>query len=639
MIMNNPYTNIPLTIKNRISHKVTLSLMLILCIGLNSLTFANTQTTTLFGNTEEPEFLSVHEAFKPSIELRGNTLFIHWDITEEYYLYRKRFSFKSSNPSVILGEPEFSRTGKIKEDGTFGTVEVFYQYIDINLPILQGHGEFEFIMRFQGCAEAGLCYPPTTFKQSFNLPNTLSNPNTLPNIVTTQTNSDEPSQTETKINSTIDSTDANSIAYFLSQSGFFTTVTLCFVLGIGLTFTPCVLPMVPILSGIIAGQQQPLTAMKGFTLSLAYVLGMALTFAIAGLIVSLTGARIQIYLQNPIILSLFAFVFVLLALSMFGFFEIQLPAFLRDRLNTLHQKQSGGHTVGVFIMGILSALVVSPCVTAPLAGILLYIASEGSALMGTFALFALGLGMGAPLIVIGTTGANVLPKAGSWMDAVKALFGILLLAVGAWLIRSVLPGQIMMLIWAALLIIPSLYLGAFKQTNTGPTTFFKGIGLMMFIYGTLLIIGAATGQKNPLHPLDLPQLSTTQVTHTGLEFTRVTSLESLKEKLAQAKKNQRPAMVDYYADWCIACIEMEEGAFKDTQVKAFLSQFDLIQVDLTDNEQTDALLDEFELIGPPSILFFDKSGQFLSSASVMGEMSAQRFLEHLKTKVKTENKI
>jgi thiol:disulfide interchange protein DsbD len=575
----------------------------------------------LIPNTE-PDFLPVHQAFRDNIIQSGNQVKVHFDIADHYYLYKDRFKFSIEAPTTAtLSAPVFATPGELKQDENFGEVTVYHHAVDIELAITAAQASAAtLIVEFQGCAEAGLCYPPTQIKQP------------LTNLAVSTA-----SLTTGPVTPALDSSSTQSILNFLEGKSWLYMIGVFFLLGLGLTFTPCVLPMIPILSGVIAGQHQPLTARKGFILSSCFVLGMALTFAIAGLIVGMTGARLQIWMQDPIVLSVFAGLFVLLALSMFGFYEMQLPAFIRDRLHNLNQQQQGGHWLGVFMMGVLSALVVSPCVSAPLAAALLYIAQTGSPLLGALALLALGLGMGAPLIIIGTTGANILPRAGGWMDNVKAFFGVLLLAVGAWLIRTVLPDALMMLIWAALLIIPAMYLLT-ASTASGWSKLGKGLALIMLTYGVLLIIGAASGQTNPLKPLPL-NTSTTSAsavnhpTSTGLNFSKVTTLAQLQQALTDAKNNQQPAMLDYYADWCIACVEMEHGAFQDPAVKTTLKDFKLIQVDLTNNPETDALLSKFNLIGPPSILFFDKNGQWLEKVTIMGQMDAEKFNRYIQQQV------
>ena len=620
----------------RLPYRCSISYYLCGLIAAFLFTTGAASATSLFQNAQT-DFLKAEEAFQGSVNLDNNTLLIHWRIAEGYYLYKDKFFLKTTPESVALGDIAFDHPGIMKMDETFGEVEVYYQNVTLSIPIIKAPKDFTVNVHYQGCAEAGLCYLPKKIEQSFRLStpidstnSTVSTDSTIVLKNTASSPESTPTQ-ETDNKLALDRHDANSLHQFLAEGSLLPKLLLFFLLGIGLTFTPCVLPMIPILTGVIAGQQQPLTLRKGFFLSSSYVLGMALTFAVIGLIIGLTGAKVQVWLQNPYVLTGFALIFVVLAFSMFGFYELQLPRFLQDKLSQAQQKQQGGHIISVFLMGALSALVVSPCVSAPLAGALLYVTNEGSALVGALILFSLGLGMGAPLIAIGTTGANILPKAGAWMDQVKVFFGVLLLAVGTYFLRTVLPSNIMMGLWALLLILPGVYFGAFRTADTGWQSCKKGLSLIAIVYGILLIAGLSLGATNPLKPLHPLISSSTPAKH--LDFQRLSSLSSLNSELEAAAKRQQPVMLDYYADWCIACIEMEHDAFQDHRVIDALKNFKLLQVDLTDNPEAQALLDQFELIGPPSILFFDESGHLMPSSAVMGEMNADRFFNHLNNKV------
>lgn len=606
-------------------------------------------------NHEQPTFLNKEDAFRSQVRWENGDIVIDWEIADEYYLYQDKFKFELLNPSdgTILGAPIYSHDGKLKHDEIFGEVNVYYHDINIRLPLTTDQSQVTFKLRYQGCAEAGLCYPPSSIETILTPGSgmaTLGSPKTQNNATPQQppatskpaaasASNNAPDNTET-----VDGSDANSIANFLNQSGFLTIIALCFVLGLGLTFTPCVLPMMPILSSVILGQQGKLSTTKGFVLSLSYVVGMALAFAIAGLLVGLSGARIQLYMQMPAVLVTFSIIFVILSFAMFGFYELQLPSSLRDRLSSANDNIKGGNLFGVFLMGMLSALVVSPCVSAPLAGILLYIGTEGNPTLGAFALFSLGMGMGAPLIALATSGANLLPRAGAWMNSVKYLFGVMLLGVAVWLVRTVLPGELVMLLWAALLIIPAIYMGAFDVLDaaaSGWRKFWKGVALMMLCSGVTLIIGAALGNTNPLKPLG--NLTGVQSAHAGqaarpknlgLKFDRVTTPMQLEAALEEAKLMQEPVMLDYYADWCIACVEMEHYVFSQAQVAEQLDGFTTIQIDITETgPAANALLDRYNLPGPPSILFFNKQGEQLNEASILGEMKLEKFMNHVDKKV------
>lgn len=587
---------------------------------------------------EEPEFLEVHEAFKATTSLETGKFKIDWLIAEGYYLYQPRFSFKfrDSDPAELL-PAQYSREGKLKNDEVFGEIAVFYHDVVIDLPYRsQQGGEVELTIKFQGCAEAGLCYPPTKLKKVYQLPPhnpDVSSVSEDSNNSSTTSDSSQPQIAASTSTSSEDKFSASGIVAMLAAGGI-SSLAIMFLLGIGLTFTPCILPMVPILSSVIVGQKEEMTTSKGFVLSLTYVLGMSLTYAVAGYIFGLTGAKFQIIMQAPVVLWTFAGLFILLSLSMFGFYELQLPSGLQNRLNDIGNNQKGGQLIGVFIMGIIAALVASPCISAPLAGALMYIAQTGDPTYGALALFSLGLGIGTPLIILGTTGGNVLPKAGMWMDSVKALFGVLMLFVATYLVKHLVPAGIMMMIWASLLIIPAIYMGALHTVEDGWPKLWKGVGIIMLIYGTTLILGALSGNTNPFQPLGGFQVAQNSggaksKSSTQLAFQRVRTVSELDTALAAAKDSGKPAMIDYYADWCIACIEMEHAAFQDAVVFDTLRGHSLIQIDLTNNDDADALLDRYNLLGPPSILFFDSNGEEISNSRVVGEMKSLQFRTHV----------
>jgi thiol:disulfide interchange protein DsbD len=430
------------------------------------------------------------------------------------------------------------------------------------------------------------------------------------------------------------------IAQRLINGNLFATLLAFFGFGLLLAFTPCVFPMIPILSSIIVGQGEKITARHGFVLSLVYVLAMAATYTAAGVVAGLFGENLQATFQNPWILSAFAAVFVLLSLSMFGFYELQMPAFIQGRLTDISNRQKGGNLGGVAVMGFLSALIVGPCVAAPLAGALIYIGQTGDAVLGGMALFALSMGMGAPLIAIGTGAGKLLPKAGPWMDAIKAVFGVLLLAVAIWMLERILPAQVTLALWAMLLILSSIYLRAMDALPveaSGWMRLWKGIGVVSLIYGVLLLIGAASGAHDPLRPLQGVLASgggganaMAQAAH--LPFKRIKTVADLERELAAAREVGQPVMVDFYADWCVSCKEMEKYTFADAGVQQALAGYVLLQADVTDNDEADkALLKRYNLIGPPSILFYDHSGKQRNELSLVGFKPADQFIRHLQT--------
>jgi thiol:disulfide interchange protein DsbD len=383
-----------------------------------------------------------------------------------------------------------------------------------------------------------------------------------------------------------------------------------------------------------------MSARRGFVLSLVYVLAMAATYTLAGVFAGLFGDNLQATFQNPWILSTFAGVFVLLALSRFGFYELQMPAFIQGRLSDISNRQKGGSLAGVAVMGFLSALIVGPCVAAPLAGALIYIGQTGDAVLGGFALFALSLGMGAPLIAIGTGAGKLLPKAGPWMDAIKAVFGVLLLGVAIWMLERILPAQITLSLWAALLILSSIYLRALDALPveaSGWTRLWKGLGVVSLVYGVLLLIGAASGARDPLQPLggmlaanSGGGVAAASAQEAHLPFTRIKTVADLDRELGTAARQGRPVMVDFYADWCVSCKEMEKYTFADAAVRQALSQYTLLQADVTANDAADkALMKRFNLIGPPSILFFDSTGKERSDLALVGFKPAEQFVKHV----------
>jgi thiol:disulfide interchange protein DsbD len=426
------------------------------------------------------------------------------------------------------------------------------------------------------------------------------------------------------------------IAARLAKVGLFGALALFFGLGLLLAFTPCVFPMIPILSGIIAGQGKDITTRQAFMLSLAYVLAMALTYAIVGVIAGLFGANLQAAFQTPWVLTLFAGIFVALALSMFGFYELQLPSALQTRLTELSNQQQGGTLIGAAIMGLLSALIVGPCVAPPLMGALIFIGKTGDAILGFFALLGLGLGMGAPLLLIGTSAGKLLPRAGAWMDAIKAVFGVLLLAVAVLLLERILPTAIALLLWGLLLIGSAVYLGALEPLPTptnGWRKLWKGLGVALLIYGALMLAGAAAGGRDTLQPLR--GLVTGRVgagSPAHLEFKRIKSVADLERELAAAKAQGKPVMLDFYADWCVSCKEMERDTFLAPEVQAAMGRFVLLQADVTANDAEDkALMQErFGLHGPPAMLFFDATGTERRGYRLVGFVPADEFSAHLR---------
>lgn len=566
----------------------------------------------LQGNAE-PEFLPVEQAFPVGIDIQGPFLLAQWQSADGYYLYQHRIFLQQGQQR--LAPTRFTRdgqptTGKEKQDEAFGQVTAFYGPLEaeFDLNALQPGTA---TLNYQGCADAGLCYPPQKLTVEIpvlkaELPLASTVPATTPMTATAADTSPSDS-------------------WFANRS-WAGTVGLFFLLGLGLTFTPCVLPMVPIMTSVVLGNGQHTSRSRAFMLSSTYVLGMAITYATAGLAVGLlgAGANLQAWMQTPWVLILFSLLFVVLALAMFDVYELQLPAPLRNRLNQISQNQQGGQWLGVLVIGILSALVVSPCVSAPLAGALVYIGSTGDAWLGGSALLALGLGMGTPLILLATSGASLLPKAGAWMTQVRNFFGVMLLAVAIWLLGRLLPGYISLALWAVLCLIYALVLGALEPAQSSSQRLIKGLAWVLLIYGAATLVGALQGNSNPLQPLAFGQSSSRP--EFQAPFARTASVDEVRRQLATS---QQPVMLDLYADWCISCKVMDDEVFSRPEVRQALAGWQWLQLDITDQtpEQVQFLKD-MAVFGPPTILFFHNH-QELANARITGEMTLSGFLTHL----------
>jgi len=607
--------------------------------GLASL---SSMSKSLGVNGEFEEFLPAEKAFAFGSEvIDGNLIVLKWDIADGYYLYRDKFEFSiDEGEGVTLGKPKYPK-GKIITDETFGKMVVFYKNVGVKIPLgRQDTASTDLTLRikYQGCADAGFCYPPVTTTTFLKLPagDTSVKVNASQSSPAAMTSTLE--QKATSVQAPLAVSEQDSIADSLENDGFIMIVLTFFGFGLLLAFTPCVFPMIPILSSIIVGQGEKVSTKQAFKLSLVYVLAMALTYTVAGIIAGLFGANLQAAFQNPWILGSFSIVFVLLSFSMFGFYELQLPASLQSKLTEISNKQEGGTTAGVAIMGFLSALIVGPCVAAPLMGALIYIGQTGDAVLGGVALFALSMGMGAPLIAIGTSAGKLMPKAGAWMDAIKAVFGVMLLAVAIWMLERIIPAPVAMLLWALLLIVSGVFMGALLQmesTVSGWRKFWKGIGVVLVIYGGLLLIGVASNGSDPLQPLRGLSLggggAGVSVAQEKIEFKKIKSSEDLDREIKAANAAGKPVMLDFYADWCVSCKEMERYTFSNPAVIKEMSKAVLLKADVTDNDDIDKmLLKRFRLIGPPSMIFWDRSGNELKGLRLVGFMEAEPFHAHIK---------
>ncbi|THF64057.1 protein-disulfide reductase DsbD [Pseudothauera nasutitermitis] len=578
------------------------------------------------GSPIEPE-----KAFAMSAHaLDPHTVQVDFRVHKDYYLYGDKFRFVTDPPEVRLGEPVRAQ-GEMKNDEFFGLVETLRGPVSILLPVESvpdGLTAFRLTVSSQGCWDGGICYPPTPQSTQIDLanPGGGGGKNLLQRALGGISAQGSPAPAAASADG---GDESGRIAGLLSGASLPLVLASFFGFGLLLAFTPCHFPMIPILSGIIVGQGTDISRMRALGLSLAYVLGMAVTYAAAGVAAGLSGTLLSAALQNVWVLGAFALVFVLLALSMFGFYELQLPTALQSRLADRATHRKGGSVGGVVVMGALSALIVGPCVAAPLAGALLYIAQTGDALLGGLALFVMALGTGVPLLAVGVAARSALPKAGPWMEGVKKAFGVMLLAVAIWLLTPVVPALFTMLAWAALLLISAIFLHALDPLPPnahGWQRFWKGFGVILLLAGAALLAGALAGSRDPLQPLAV--LRAEAATRTAAPvFERVDSVAELDARLAAS---DRPVMLDFYADWCVSCKEMERYTFTDPAVAARMERMLLLKADVTANtDEHKALLRRFSLFGPPGTIFFDAAGQERDGLRVVGFMKAGPFGEIL----------
>lgn len=594
----------------------------------------------------EDDILDPEDAFRFDASVEApDRLRLFWIIADGTYLYKEkiRLSLEQTDgeqaDGVSLGDYELPapelKHDTIKPDGSIGDVEIYHQQIDLALPLLRSAvdpADITLVAKFQGCAERGICYPPMTKKVALSLPAAAAATVVAAPSLAVKTSPSQPAPATAAESGLVSEQDQ--IADTLRGGNTWLILATFFGFGLLLALTPCVFPMIPILSGIIAGQGKHITPRQAFVLSLVYVLAMALTYTVAGVLAGLFGQNIQAAFQDPWILSIFAAIFVALAFSMFGFYELQLPSSLQSRLTEMSNKQEGGTLAGVAIMGFLSALIVGPCVAPPLAGALIYIGQTGDALLGGLALFALSMGMGAPLIAIGTSAGKLLPRAGSWMDTIKAVFGVMLLAVAIILLERILPAAVSMVLWGALLVCAAVYMGALRDLPieaTGWARLWKGLGVVLLIYGALMLVGAAAGGKDTVQPLRGLGLGGGGAGPAHVSFKRIKTVQDLQRELDGAAG--QPVMLDFYADWCVSCKEMERYTFSDPKVTDALKGFVLLQADVTDNDEQDqALLQgHFGIPGPPAIMFYGRDGQERRNYRVVGFKPADEFAAHARS--------
>ncbi|MFM5185991.1 protein-disulfide reductase DsbD [Aeromonas veronii] len=549
----------------------------------------------------KPKFLQVDEAFQIESEQRGDQLLLTLHIADDYYLYRHSLRFKGNN--LTFSEPTLPE-GTEHEDDFFGKTRVYYQQVSIAVPLKEVGENAALRVRYQGCTD-GLCYPPTDKLIDV-----------APLVTATTASTAETAQSVAPVSQ------QDQLAAALGHQGFWLSIVAFFALGLGLAFTPCVFPMYPILTGIIAGTGHRLSTGRAFLLSLVYVQGMAVTYTLLGLVVASAGLKFQAALQHPYVLIGLSVMFVLLALSMFGLYTLQLPSSLQTRLSGLSNRQQGGSVVGVAIMGMISGLVCSPCTTAPLSGALIYVAQSGDLWLGGAALYALSLGMGLPLLLLGTSGGKLLPKAGAWMDVIKQLFGFALLAVPILLLSRLWSDQIATLAWLGWGLLLCGYL--YHHNQHQPHSVAKSVRGFVLL---LAMISAVVVGKDLLQPAP-PAAITTDASQTAPQFIRVKTLDDLKVQLAAARG--KPVLLDLYADWCVACKEFEHKTFSDPAVRERFGQMVLLQADVTANDDADIeLLNSLNVLGLPTLIFFDRVGKELTGQRVTGFMGPIPFAKHL----------
>ncbi|UAA38342.1 protein-disulfide reductase DsbD [Paraneptunicella aestuarii] len=573
---------------------------------------------------EQPEFLPVDQAFQFDFYQKDDQLTLSWQIAEGYYLYKKQF--KTVVKQAELGEPVFPEAREI-EDEFFGVSDVFFEHVDVQFPIKHSINDGVVKIQYQGCAELGLCYPPTT--KVVYLSEVVAKATDSGNHAT------EPSSVisikEQESSSAPVSEQFQLLDLLKSQDSMFLTLLGFLLLGIGLAFTPCVFPMYPIISGIVVGQGKNANTSHTLSLSLIYVQGMALTYSLLGLVVASAGVQFQAALQHPAILTVLIVVFVALAAAMFGAYELQLPSSWQVKLNNLSNQQKGGSYFGVFVMGAISGLVASPCTTAPLTAILLYIAQSGDLMLGFTALYVLSFGMGIPLVAFAVTGGKLLPKAGNWMNVVKVTFGFMMLAVALVFVERMYSGFWISMVWGVLGL--AMFGYYYEKNQQTVLTFWKGVRTVVIFLG--MFASAIYGYekiRDSLMPETAQQVGT-EMAH--LQFKIVKNYADFEQKVAQANAQGKSVMIDLYADWCVACKEFEKYTFPDPRVKAVLANTELFQIDLTDNTPENLEFQEaFSVLGLPTIMFFDVNGTELERARVTGFMPADRFAEHINRALK-----
>lgn len=562
-------------------------------------------TTISYAQSKSP--LLADEAFQFSVSaVAADKMVINWRIAPGYYLYAERMNITTSpKQHLVIQYPK----GKLKQDTDGQAHAVFSGKMSIPVTLQTSNQQtIQLNIAYQGCSAEGFCYPPMEKQVSVPLVKQAS--------PATNVSESKPSFSLVTL-----LTDQNGVQTLLQGQHSFMLLLLFLSLGLLLAFTPCVLPMIPILTSIILGQKQPTTTKKAFSLSLTYVIGMAITYACAGVLAAIMGSSLQVWMQQPWVVGIMSSLFVLLSFSLFGLYELRLPNRFHNQVNQLSNRMRGGTFTGVFCMGVLSTLIVSPCVTAPLVGVLMYIAQAGNIIFGASALFAIGIGMGIPLLLIGVSAGKWLPKTGPWMELIKKLFGIFMLAMAIWLLSRVVSGTMVILLWDGLFIISAMLLGGHLPYLIGRRKYNRLLGMLAGVSGMVLVFGGGMPDST---------MKWMKASQHSAAFTVVHNVDDFKQKLADARAHKKQVILDFYADWCDSCVSMEKKIFNSEHVQKAMSNYVLLRADLSSNTMSDqAMLKYFNVIAPPTVIFFNAQGKEIDSLRIVGEVNKKEFLSHL----------
>lgn len=601
-------------------------LIIIACLFSTNLSYAKLDFTNIRGQQEHP---TVTEAFTVNAFIKNeNEIQIIISAIPNTYIYQNSFKFTSNNSNIELHQDYIQYPdSKVITDEHYGKTKVFSDNFEIIIPYQSDKKQdFQFTIEYQGCLKDVLCYPPN--EENFLLTALASTGDINPKLV--------PMPSSTAITSI---NEQNQAVELLNNAKILSIIGGFFLFGLLLSLTPCVLPMVPIISGIIAGHKHNITKLHAFMLSFIYVLSMAITYMLAGILVASAGVNLTSSLQQPVIIIAISTIFVFLAIASFGYIELKLPDFITQKLSNAQSHQKGGTYIGVAIMGILSALVISPCATAPLSGALLYISSTGNALLGGLALFSMGFAMGVPILLFGTSAGHFLPKAGPWMKEVNIFFGVVFIGMAIFLLSRIITGPLNLILWAFLLLFYAVHLGLLEPAQHGWQRIQKGFALIIAIYGSFLLAGATQNQTDIFHPFgNLKDNSQSLIANSSnnstgqssniIEFTKVKNISELKNELSLAKKNQQITILDFYADWCSSCRTIEKNVLTNPKVSTILNKFNRLKVDLTHySDQDKKIMNELSVFNPPTFIFYDQNGNEIKNSRIIGEIDVQSFYE------------